>query len=391
MLFSLPALEVLNMNQNSVAMVPVASASVKHLLLDDNMLASFPINIVECRNLLSLHLERNGLRKVPAEISQLSHLRVLRLGGNAFDELPEEVSELGELRQLVLNDTSIKYLPPQMEQLKRLNTLKLDNTQMDGGWMTAYREGVPAVLQYSRTVQLGTSAQKAGMVDADATKADAQTVDKADTEQVPPDGVLVRVISECAKPVEEIDAPRGSPAVERRIPTELPTAAAKADTDTATDTPKGSPAFNKVRKHLLRKHARHSPAPEKGLALHGSPALERRPTSHRSPTLEKRSTAHGSPALERRLALQGSPALERRPTAHRSPVPNRRGAQGVLLNGSTSFADSSKGSPRLMKLRSRGFSGVRLSDPHPSIVVTTEASPGLVTSPRSSGAVTCQD
>ena len=146
-------LQMLNLRDNLIEEIDGVMVQLKYLLLDANRLSNIPPAVLKCEKLEVLSLENNRLEDIPASIANLTNLRALYVGHNQIEHVPPEIGNLEQLRHLALEYNPIQSLPSDFELLKRLSVLNLEYTNMDGSWMAAYRQGVPAVLEYANSVR----------------------------------------------------------------------------------------------------------------------------------------------------------------------------------------------------------------------------------------------
>ena len=99
--------------------------SVFILSLSKNRLDTFPIQILEFRNLRELDLSKNKLHSLPPQIGILSSLEVLNLDRNTLDSLPQEIGQLHKLRYLKLSRNRLYHLPNSIANLYNLKELIL--------------------------------------------------------------------------------------------------------------------------------------------------------------------------------------------------------------------------------------------------------------------------
>ncbi len=105
---------------------------VYRLFLTKRKLESFPVQVLQFKNLTELDLSRNRLEEIPPEIGQLVNLRRLNLANNNLVHLPNEIGNLTELVYLGLNRNIIEDLPPSIGKLQKLEVLELwDNELKD--------------------------------------------------------------------------------------------------------------------------------------------------------------------------------------------------------------------------------------------------------------------
>lgn len=97
----------------------------KRLALRQNMLSSFPPEILTLKKLEFLDLEGNAIESLPEEIIALKKLRWLFLPFNKITDLPPTLGELSKLELLGLADNKLETIPAPVFFLKKLTGLDL--------------------------------------------------------------------------------------------------------------------------------------------------------------------------------------------------------------------------------------------------------------------------
>jgi Leucine-rich repeat (LRR) protein len=121
-----PAALTLAANQLTVLPLQLCRvASLQHLDVGFNRIASLPEDIGMLKRLLSLSLSSNALVTLPCALCDLDLLRTLHLGGNQLAGLPDAMGGLRSLRALGLNCNRLVALSPSMGALGSLETLRL--------------------------------------------------------------------------------------------------------------------------------------------------------------------------------------------------------------------------------------------------------------------------
>lgn len=98
-------------------------SEVKRLSLAQNGLNSFPLEILQFKNLESLILWENNIVEIPEEIGNLSKLKELNLANNRLKQLPKSIEKLSELEKLNLNVNSLESFPKTILKLRKLKDL----------------------------------------------------------------------------------------------------------------------------------------------------------------------------------------------------------------------------------------------------------------------------
>lgn len=119
--------QILRLSQNSLIDFPLPLRNLRmkdtlsELILDGNLLSSFPIEIVRyCRQIWFLNLSGNQLRTIPAEIDQLQNLEKFFLSNNKLQGFPESLTSLKRLRNLKCDHNQLTQLPIGMGHLTEL-------------------------------------------------------------------------------------------------------------------------------------------------------------------------------------------------------------------------------------------------------------------------------
>jgi Leucine rich repeat/CarboxypepD_reg-like domain/Gram-negative bacterial TonB protein C-terminal len=98
---------------------------LKELYLPNNKLTGLPDNVVNLKKLKTLGLGNNQFASFPASIPALVKLEELDLSNNQLSEIPAEIGLLKNLRVLMLSNNTIKSLPQELFQLKKLDKIYL--------------------------------------------------------------------------------------------------------------------------------------------------------------------------------------------------------------------------------------------------------------------------
>ncbi|KAF4039180.1 Leucine rich repeat [Phytophthora infestans] len=93
-----------------------------------NVVTWSPIVLANCQ---ALHLQNNSLRELPAGFfTALPALRVCELQSNQLRMLPVEIAECTQLQTLHVNDNSLQSLPKELVQLPYLETLNAAHNEL---------------------------------------------------------------------------------------------------------------------------------------------------------------------------------------------------------------------------------------------------------------------
>ena len=98
---------------------------VYKLSLKKNHLESFPMEILQFKNIQFLDLSRNKIVEIPVEIKNLTLLQELNLSRNEIEEIPKEITKLTHLKALYLNQNNIAAIPVQIGNLSKLEILDM--------------------------------------------------------------------------------------------------------------------------------------------------------------------------------------------------------------------------------------------------------------------------
>ena len=130
---NLTALEILNININSLIELPLSIGkltNLKELLLWKNELRTLPDSIGFLKNLKKLNLRLNQLENLPSSFGNLTNLVDLNLHDNKLKFLPESFPMLSCLELLNLSWNNIETLPQSIGNLKNLKTLDLERNEL---------------------------------------------------------------------------------------------------------------------------------------------------------------------------------------------------------------------------------------------------------------------
>jgi len=126
--------------------------ALTELHLSFNQLTALPPEIAQLTALTELHLANNQLTALPPEIGKLKELRELYLYQNQLIALPPEIGQLTGATTLDLVNNQLTALPPEIGQLTALTRLDLDGNPLKKEFATAYKQGVPVLLNYLRRI-----------------------------------------------------------------------------------------------------------------------------------------------------------------------------------------------------------------------------------------------
>lgn len=104
---------------------------VVKLVLRKEKLKTFPVEIVQFKNLQYLDLSKNSLTELPDTIGQLQNLQVLMLSKNKIEYLPKTIGNLTNLKMLNVNQNELVELPASIGKLKKLEYLDLWSNNLE--------------------------------------------------------------------------------------------------------------------------------------------------------------------------------------------------------------------------------------------------------------------
>lgn len=124
--------------------------------LSKSKLTSFPMEILEMKNLHILKLSKNKIVTVPDSISGLINLVELDLEKNLLSEFPMGITKLINLKKLVLSQNTIVSIPFDIKNLQKLEYLDMWSNELSYfpdsmKEMTALKVVDLRVIQFSRT------------------------------------------------------------------------------------------------------------------------------------------------------------------------------------------------------------------------------------------------
>ena len=98
--------------------------------LYNHNIKSFPIELLEFKDMKILHLSTNHLTSIPKEIGQLVNLQLLNLSNNKIISIPPEIGQLVNLQVLYLSDNKLISIPREIGQLVNLKQLSLSYNKL---------------------------------------------------------------------------------------------------------------------------------------------------------------------------------------------------------------------------------------------------------------------
>ncbi len=123
----------LELSDNQLSQLPKnidLLTNLESLELNDNQLNTLSIEVTKLFNLKSLKIARNWLTSLPPEIGQLKNLTELLINSNQLNKLPVELGFLSQLEHLDLNTNKLTSLPSTIKKLINLKHLVLYNNPL---------------------------------------------------------------------------------------------------------------------------------------------------------------------------------------------------------------------------------------------------------------------
>ena len=126
-------MKILNLSYNQLTSIPPEIGQLVNLqvlILYINQLTYIPKEIGQLVNLQELRLSDNKLTSIPKELGQLVNLEVLDLSNNQLTSIPTEIGQLKNLQDLFLSYNQFASIPPELGQLTNLQRLDLYSNQL---------------------------------------------------------------------------------------------------------------------------------------------------------------------------------------------------------------------------------------------------------------------
>ncbi|MBX7243660.1 MAG: hypothetical protein K1X92_18110 [Bacteroidia bacterium] len=107
------------------------ATNVRHLSLINLELITFPLEILELKNLKTLDLSFSTLDELPDEIATLSQLERIDVQHSGLKHIPKSIGKLEKLQVLCFLNCEIETIPNEIGHLKNLYYLNLGNNPIE--------------------------------------------------------------------------------------------------------------------------------------------------------------------------------------------------------------------------------------------------------------------
>lgn len=104
---------------------------VLKLVLRKQKLKTFPLEILQFKNLQYLDISKNSIAELPDSINKLSQLQYFICSKTGLTRLPKEIGELIHLKYMNCNQNDLYSLPPQIGKLTKLEILDLWSNNLE--------------------------------------------------------------------------------------------------------------------------------------------------------------------------------------------------------------------------------------------------------------------
>jgi Leucine-rich repeat (LRR) protein len=167
----LTQLQSLNIDDNQLSKLPLALGRLKQLrtlCFSNNELTLLPEWLRHFSNIKTLAFSCNQIMFLPDWIGQLENLREIYGTANEIENIPETLCNLKKLKILALGGSivdpkigimggllgnNISSIPNCLSKLPTLDELYLDNNPLNPALQSAYKQGLPAVKAYLRSLE----------------------------------------------------------------------------------------------------------------------------------------------------------------------------------------------------------------------------------------------
>jgi small GTP-binding protein len=190
----LTSLQTLDLEQNQLTTLPESIGQLtklSNLNIYSNKLTDLNVDFGKLKNLRELtfgvELRTKNWRIFPQGIRQLSKLETLAFGGLNITSLHDWLFELSNLKTLIAIDceletlpssigylinledlqiygNKITFLPPSLARLKKLQQLDLSDNPLNPALKSAYKQGLPALMAYLRSLEQAEPLYEAKLV-----------------------------------------------------------------------------------------------------------------------------------------------------------------------------------------------------------------------------------
>ncbi|CAE7357044.1 lrrc57 [Symbiodinium natans] len=130
------SLQVLDLSRNQLSFLPDGflhgAKALRYVDLSFNRLFSLPDSILECKQLLILHVDNNELEKLPSDIGVLKGLRKLSASYNKISELPPTIGSCKLLEKIRVVSNQITVMPYSLLKLWKRKGGVLEELLVEG-------------------------------------------------------------------------------------------------------------------------------------------------------------------------------------------------------------------------------------------------------------------
>ncbi|CAE7789897.1 RSU1, partial [Symbiodinium sp. KB8] len=129
-------LQVLDLSRNQLSFLPDGflhgAKALRYLDLSFNRLFTLPDSILDCKQLLILHVDNNELEKLPNDIGALKGLRKLSASYNKISELPPTIGSCKLLEKIRVVANQITVMPYSLLKLWKQKGGALEELLVEG-------------------------------------------------------------------------------------------------------------------------------------------------------------------------------------------------------------------------------------------------------------------
>lgn len=105
--------------------------AVIKLVLRKQHLKSFPLEILQLKNLQYLDISKNTIKELPDSIDFLINLQYFACSKTGLERIPKQIGKLVNLTYINFNQNELVSLPPQIGNLENLKMLDLWSNNLD--------------------------------------------------------------------------------------------------------------------------------------------------------------------------------------------------------------------------------------------------------------------